>query len=118
MERNGVPAGSIHYYRRSGLIPRRKRQSANPFVYEECHVEAILRIRARADADPAEYRTRIVVAAIDAFKTSSYAEVSVSDIAEAAKMAKGNVYRYFPSEEALVTASIGTLPLRGAQKFV
>jgi AcrR family transcriptional regulator len=117
VERTGVPASTIHYYRRSGLIPVPERQSANRFVYEECHVEAILRIRAQADADPAECRTRIVAAAIEAFKTRSYAEVSVSDIAEAAKMAKGNVYRYFPSKEALLTASIETLLVDTTERF-
>src|SRR6202050_573054 len=117
VERTGVPASTIHYYRRSGLIPTPERQSANRFAYEECHVEAILRIRAQADADPAECRTRIVAAAIDAFKTRSYAEVSVSDIAEAAKMAKGNVYRYFPSKEALLTASIETLLVDTTERF-
>lgn len=117
VERTGTPASTIHYYRRSGLIPEPERQSANRFVYNECHVEAILRIRAQADADPAECRTRIVAAAIDAFKTRSYAEVSVSDIAEAAKMAKGNVYRYFPSKEALLTASIETLLVDTTERF-
>jgi AcrR family transcriptional regulator len=117
VERTGVPASTIHHYRRSGLIPAPERQSANRFVYDESHVDAILRIRAQADTDPAECRMRIVAAAIDAFKTRSYAEVSVSDIAEAAKMAKGNVYRYFPSKEALLTASIETLLIDTTERF-
>jgi AcrR family transcriptional regulator len=117
VERTGVPASTIHYYRRNGLIPAPTRLLANRFVYEECHVEAILRIRAQADSDPAEGRARIVAAAIDAFKTRSYAEVSVSDIAEAANMAKGNVYRYFPSKEALLTASIETLLVDTTERF-
>ncbi len=96
VERTGAPASTIHYYRRSGLIPAPERHSANRFVYDESHVEAILRIRAQADADPAECRLRIVTAAIDAFKTRSYAEVSVSDIAEAAKMARATSTGTFP----------------------
>ncbi|MBV9661069.1 MAG: TetR/AcrR family transcriptional regulator, partial [Acidimicrobiales bacterium] len=47
--------------------------------------------------------------AIDAFKTRGYSEVSVNDIADAAGMAKGNVYRYFDSKEALLTAAVETL---------
>ncbi len=107
--RTGVPASTIHYYRRTGLIPPPERQSANRFVYDQRHVDAVLAARAQPAAEQHDCRERIVAAAIDAFKTRSYAEVSVSDIAEAAHMAKGNVYRYFPSKEALLTAAIETL---------
>lgn len=107
--RTGVPASSIHHYRRSGLIPPPRRQSANRFVYDDRHVEAILALRAQPAAEQHDCRERIVAVAIDAFKTRSYAEVSVSDIAESAHMAKGNVYRYFSSKEALLTAAIEAL---------
>lgn len=107
--RTGVPASTIHHYRRSGLIPPPRRQSANRFLYDERHVEAIRNLRAQPAAEQLDCRERIVTAAIEAFKTRSYAEVSVSDIAESAQMAKGNVYRYFPSKEALLTAAIETL---------
>lgn len=109
VERTGVPASSIHYYRRAGLIPPPQRQAANRFLYDESHVVAILALRAQPAAEHHECRTRIVAAAIEAFRTRSYGEVSVSDIAEAAGMAKGNVYRYFDSKEALLTAAIETL---------
>lgn len=107
--RTGVPASTIHHYRRSGLIPPPQRQSANRFIYDERHVEAILALRAQPAAEQHDHRERIVAAAIEAFKTRSYAEVSVSDIAEAAGMAKGNLYRYFPSKEVLLNAAIETL---------
>jgi AcrR family transcriptional regulator len=107
--RTGVPASTIHHYRRSGLIPPPLRQSANRFVYDQRHVDAVLALRAQPAAEHHDCRERIVAAAIEAFKTRSYAEVSVSEIAEAALMAKGNVYRYFPSKEALLTAAIETL---------
>ena len=107
--RTGVPASTIHHYRRSGLIPPPHRQSANRFVYDERHVEALHALRAQPAAEHHDCRQRIVGAAIEAFKTRSYAEVSMSDIAEAAGMAKGNVYRYFASKEALLTAAIETL---------
>ena len=108
VERTGVPASTIHHYRRSGLIPPPVRQSANRFLYDESHVQALMQIRAQS-AEHSESRARIVTAAIEAFKTRSYAEVSVSDIAESAGMAKGNVYRYFPSKEALLTAAVESL---------
>lgn len=104
-----MPASTIHHYRRSGLIPPPVRQSANRFLYDERHVEAVLAVRAQPAAEQHDCRERIVAAAIEAFKTRSYAEVSVSDIAESAHMAKGNVYRYFPSKEALLTAAIEAL---------
>jgi AcrR family transcriptional regulator len=107
--RTGVPASTIHHYRRSGLIPPPVRQSANRFLYDDRHVEAVLALRAQPAAEQHDCRERIVSAAIEAFKTRSYAEVSVSDIAESAHMAKGNVYRYFPSKEVLLTAAIEAL---------
>lgn len=107
--RTGVPASTIHHYRRSGLIPPPLRQSANHFLYDQRHVDAVLAVRAQPAAEQHDQRERIVSAAIEAFKTRSYAEVSMNDIAEAAHMAKGNVYRHFPSKEAVLTAAIETL---------
>ena len=107
--RTGVPASTIHHYRRSGLIPPPVRLSANRFGYDEGHVEALLRIRGCPPSDTPELRDRIVAAAIEAFKTRSYGEVTVSDIAEAAHTAKGNLYRYFDSKEDLLTAAVETL---------
>jgi AcrR family transcriptional regulator len=107
--RSGVPASTIHHYRRAGMIPPPVRQTANRFGYDESHLDALLRIRAQAAADPPECRARVVAAAIEAFQTRSYSEVTVSDIAEAAQMGKGTVYRHFASKEDLLTAAIETL---------
>lgn len=116
VERTGVPASSIHHYRRTGQIPQPARQSGNRFLYDQSHVDALLRIRSSAAEHP-DIRARIVAAALEAFKTRSYAEVSVADIAEAAHMAKGNVYRYFDSKEALLTAAIEALLDDAKEKF-
>ncbi len=107
--RTGVPASTIHHYRRAGLIPPPVREAANRFGYDERHLDAILRIRAQAAADSPECRGRVVAAAIEAFQTRSYAEVTVSDVAEAAGVAKGTLYRHFASKEDLLTAAIETL---------
>ena len=115
--RTGVPASTIHHYRRSGLIPPPLRQSANRFVYDQRHVEAVLAVRAQPAAEQHDQRERIVSAAIEAFQTRSYAEVSMNDIAEAAHMAKGNVYRHFPSKEAVLTAAIETLLDETTERF-
>ena len=44
----------------------------------------------RPPPTPPECRARVVAAAIEAFQTRSYSEVTVSDIAEAAQMAQGH----------------------------
>jgi AcrR family transcriptional regulator len=115
--RSGVPASTIHYYRRRGLIPAPTRAAQNRFTYDETHLEALLAIRSRTASLQPEHRERIVAVAIEAFKTRSYSEVTVSDIADAADMAKGNVYRYFESKEDLLTAAIETLLERTDERF-
>ena len=115
--RSGVPASTIHHYRRQGLIPPPARVAQNRFAYDESHLEALLAIRSRADALQPEQRERIVAAAIEAFKTRSYSEVTISDVAEAAHMAKGNVYRFFASKEDLLTAAIETLLDQTDERF-
>lgn len=107
--RSGVPASTIHHYRRAGMIPPPVREAANRFGYDERHLEALRQIRAAAADPPQRERERVVAAAIEAFQTRSYSEVTVSDIAEAAQMAKGTVYRHFASKEDLLTAAIETL---------
>lgn len=115
VQRSGVPASTIHHYRRAGMIPPPVREAANRFAYDERHLEALLEIRAHA-SDP-ECRDRIVEAAIHAFQTRSYNEVTVSDIAEASHVAKGSLYRYFESKEDLLTAAIERLLDQTAQRF-
>ena len=91
------------------MIPPPLRIAPNRFAYDEAHVEALRRIRDCSHPEPPELRARIVAAAIEAFKTRSYSEVTVSDIAEAAQTAKGNLYRYFDSKEDLLTAAVESL---------
>jgi len=117
VERSGVPASSIHHYRKAGLIPPPAREASNRFAYDERHLEALIRIRSQSAADHPDCRARIVAAAIEAFQTRSYSEVTVSDIAEAAHMAKGNLYRYFASKEDLLTAAIETLLVDTKARF-
>ncbi|MGH9115537.1 MAG: TetR family transcriptional regulator, partial [Acidimicrobiales bacterium] len=114
---SGVPASTIHHYRRAGLIPAPVREAPNRFAYDQRHLDALLRIRSQAGGDSPECRDRVVAAAIEAFKTRSYSEVTVSDIAEAAQMAKGTIYRYFESKEDLLTAAIETLLSDTASSF-
>lgn len=105
----GVPASTIHHYRRCGLVPEPQRAGPNRFVYDRRHVEAVMAARSRKTSGHDDSRARIVATAVEAFRTRSYAEVSMADIAEAAGMAKGNLYRFFPSKEALLSAAIEAL---------
>jgi TetR/AcrR family transcriptional repressor of uid operon len=50
----------------------------------------------------AAYRERILAAAEDAFIRGGFHQTTMQDIARAAQMSPGNIYRYFKSKEALV----------------
>lgn len=59
------------------------------------------------DADGgADAPRRILHAAVEAFRTRDYAEVTVSDVAASAGVAKGSVYRHYSSKEQLFAASV------------
>lgn len=131
----GVPASTIHHYRRQGLIPPPQRAASNRFCYDERHVETLRLIRrlrqaqgmgldAIADAlpglladplgvdareAPADVAARLVNCATELFRIQSYAEVTVGDVADRAGVAKGRVYRYFASKEDLFDAVVEQL---------
>jgi AcrR family transcriptional regulator len=148
VRRTGVPASTIHHYRREGLIPAPERAAANRFCYREEHVEAITLIRLLRDRRGlsleqiatvlpellsegtlpeeleievaemgTEARERVIEVAIEQFSTQPYAEVTISDIAAAAGMAKGSVYRYFTSKEELFEAVINELVADTSSRF-
>lgn len=150
VEASGVPASTIHHYRREGLIPPPERAAANRFCYHQEHIDALALIRLMRErrgmsldqiaaalpelmADPAgslkeelaadgaelgaEARERILESAIDLFTTQAYAEVTISDIAGAAGMAKGSVYRHFSSKEELFEAMIDQMVGDTASRF-
>jgi AcrR family transcriptional regulator len=60
---------------------------------------------------------RVIDAAIELFRTRSYADVTVSQIAELAGVAKGSVYRHFPSKEALFEGAVKAMIDDVAAKF-
>ena len=57
--------------------------------------------RARADADKQTRRHDILRAAAQAFAEGPLSSVTMADVARRAGLAKGTVYLYFPSKEAL-----------------
>jgi AcrR family transcriptional regulator len=140
-----VPASTVHHYRRVGLIPPPERIALNRFCYDERHIEALRLIRrlrqgrgmsleaiaaalpglladppggpAQTDQAPADVRDRIVAAATKAFRTQSYAEVTIGDVADGAGVAKGRVYRYFASKEDLFESVVVRLLDETAASF-
>ena len=150
VQRSGVPASTIHHYRREGIIPAPQRVAANRFCYSEEHVEALglirllrerrglsldqiaailpglldddqgpLRAELRAELAEmgAQARERIIEVAIERFSDQPYVEVTISDIAAAAGMAKGSVYRHFSSKEELFEEVVNELVSDTASRF-
>jgi AcrR family transcriptional regulator len=73
-----------------------------------------------AEVDPdgeSDVAGRLVASAIDAFGRRSYRDVTVADIADAAGVGKGSVYRYFASKEELFTAAVETVLTDTAADF-
>jgi AcrR family transcriptional regulator len=56
---------------------------------------------ARSAAEPAGKRERILAAALRLFANQPYQDVTMDRVAESAGVAKGTLYLYFPSKEAL-----------------
>lgn len=65
----------------------------------------------------ADTRRRLVEVAIELFSAQGYAEVTMSHIAAAGGVAKGSVYRYFPSKEALFDVVVDALVDDTAARF-
>lgn len=142
--RSGVPASTVHHYRRLGLLPGPATDERHNFVYGEEHIVALRVIRElreersmplaqirevlpallHGDEAPdcassaSDARKRLLGAAFELFSgPGGYASVTVSEIAAAAGVAKGSVYRHFPSKEALFTAVVEDLCSATAASF-
>ncbi|HTW06267.1 MAG TPA: TetR family transcriptional regulator [Acidimicrobiales bacterium] len=143
---SGVPASTVHHYRRLGLLPELGPAKAGRFAYKMDHLRALQLIRelrderglsleevravlpglldgsgaaaVRVGECAGEPQKRLIDAAFRLFsEPRGYASVSVSEIAAAAGVAKGSVYRHFPSKEALFTAVVESLCQDTAQRF-
>jgi AcrR family transcriptional regulator len=62
-----------------------------------------------ARLSPDETRERIIVAAEELFRRIGYYKTTVGDIAHALGMSSANIYRFFPSKNAIVEALCGKL---------
>jgi AcrR family transcriptional regulator len=143
---SGVPASTVHHYRRLGLLPETEPSRPGRFAYSERHLRAVQLVRelreerglslteirqvlpglldgdqpsALAGRDHCgDPQKRLVEAAFRLFsEPKGYAAVTVSEIAAAAGVAKGSVYRHFPSKEALFTAVVENLCRETAESF-
>jgi AcrR family transcriptional regulator len=142
--RSGVPASTVHHYRRLGLLPEPTPQGRGRFLYSGTHLRSLQLIRElreergmslgqikdalpellqgrpapACDNDQEEPQRRLVGAAFRLFSgPRGYTNVTVSEIAAEAGVAKGSVYRHFPSKEALFTAVVENLCQETAQRF-
>jgi AcrR family transcriptional regulator len=143
---SGVPTSTVHHYRRLGLLPAPEPARSGRFVYGEDHVRALMLIRelreergmplcqikvvlpgllegtepfpAGLEEAAGEPQQRLIDAAFRLFsEPKGYASVTVSEIAAAAGIAKGSVYRHFASKEALFTAVVESLCQDTADRF-
>ena len=62
--------------------------------------------RKRERLDTGERRTRLLELGLSAFGTKPYDEVSIDDLAKAAKISKGLLYHYFPTKRAYYVAAL------------
>jgi AcrR family transcriptional regulator len=69
----------------------------------------VLPQRARKDEDKEARRQLILDEALALYTATSYAEVKMADVAERSKLAKGTVFLYFPTKEALFLALLEDL---------
>lgn len=138
--RTGVPASSVHHYRRLGLIPEPQRTAANQFVYDNRHVAALTTVRSLrgrgctleeiydvvreqgygCDIEQVGDRSpeaKLIDAAIEAFGEQSFREVSIAALCERADVAKGTFYRCFDSKETLFLATAQAIIGRATDGF-
>jgi AcrR family transcriptional regulator len=65
----------------------------------------------------ADRRTEILTAAMSCFARSGFHQTSINDICTAAGMSPGNLYRYFPSKEAIIAAIVERNGVEAAESF-
>jgi len=63
-----------------------------------------MKLRARKAEDKQERRVAILEVAREAFRKGSFPDVKMSEVAERSGLAKGTVFLYFPTKEALFLA--------------
>lgn len=123
----GVPASTIRYYVREGLIPQPIRTGKTRAYYLRDHLQAIELIKKRQATGrkslqvirreverkmaqkkivsnisiPLSHKDKIITSATELFSGKGYAETSIDDIASLARMSKETFYAHFRNKEEL-----------------
>jgi len=125
-ERSGLPASTIRYYLREGLLPPGRRLSRTRTIYDSRHLAALERIKTQRQSglSISELRSRvehvtdtpsdaalaqarrddILTAATACFLRRGFAGTSLAAIAREAAMSTATLYRYFSTKEEIFMA--------------
>jgi AcrR family transcriptional regulator/predicted DNA-binding transcriptional regulator AlpA len=123
-----IPASTIRYYVREGMLPPPVMAGKTVSYYSEEHIERLVYIKKKQgkgrmtlaaikqmlDRDyaplispqarngiPSDKREDIISSAIDLFFQKGYKDTSISDIVKHARMSKETVYQHFRNKEEL-----------------
>lgn len=126
-QKTGLPLSTIRFYVQEGLIPKPVKTSQTRAYYSSDHIKVLRRIQRKKTVGkkslkkikeeldrksggipgPAETQggihpqENILSSATELFSRKGYAETTIDDIAEHARVSKETVYKYFRSKEAL-----------------
>jgi AcrR family transcriptional regulator/predicted DNA-binding transcriptional regulator AlpA len=126
-QKTGLPASTIRFYVREGLIPQPVKTGQTRAYYSQEHLKAIQVIQKKKSAGkkslhkirmevakkiekncqagetpiPFNPRDKIINSATELFSSKGYAETNIADIVDHAKMSKETFYLHFRSKEAL-----------------
>ena len=123
----GIPASTIRFYLREGLISLPQKKGKTRAYYNEEHVRQLKKLKQLRGKDKlsieeikkahsfsmnppekdteqspaADRKDDILTAAIDLFRSKGYDAISINDIAEKASISKATFYKYFSDKEEL-----------------
>ncbi|MRS03930.1 MerR family transcriptional regulator [bacterium] len=123
----GIPASTIRYYIREGLLPQPIRTGKTRAYYTQDHIKGIELIKKKQDSGhkslmvirkevekkllrenitdktptPPSHRDKIMSSATELFSSKGFAETSIDDIVSHARMSKETFYVHFRNKEEL-----------------
>jgi AcrR family transcriptional regulator len=120
----GIPASTIRYYLREGLISPPVKKGKTRAYYNDEHVKQLkklkqlrsnkklsieeikkdhplAKVQAESVAHQSDRKDDIITAATDLFRSKGYDDISINDIAGKASISKATFYRHFSDKEEL-----------------